>query len=85
MVTAQIVWELITWCTSEMSVFTQCVEECVYGGAEGKGGVKEIERLVCPLIYKEGRGLKNGRNVKGWDTFGATHHLLSVYTCARIS
>lgn len=39
------------------------------GGIEGRGGVEEgeaIERLVaCPLIYKESRGLRNRRNVRG--------------------
>ena len=38
-------------------------------GIEGRGGVEEgeaIERLVvCPLIYKESRGLRNRRNVRG--------------------
>lgn len=31
-----------------------------------EGGVEAIERLaVCPLNYKESRGLRNRRNVRG--------------------
>lgn len=41
----------------------ECLEE---GGIGGRGGVEAIERLVvCPLIYKESRGLRSRRNARG--------------------